>query len=382
MWIESLPRKASTKFQSTEMPRFSGRRRKYNKSTQTSALLQLPNDMLAMTLYQLPLAHDIAASALTCHALHAAAKETQKLRPFTGQVVTLKTTECNVGHKAELNAVAAGPGGVLVTGADKGIVNVWRDDKRVATIEGHDAHVIAVAVLPGGERLLTVSTDCTTKVWSLNKILAEEDNVLERTFHMGSVVLSVAAVDEERFVVGGWQEASMYNVHGTLLKQFQGHTSSVNALAVTPDCQHVISGGYDSLVKVWNIASGDLVSTCEEPAGLVRAVACMPDNKRILSGSDGGVVRVWLLDGTFLKRFEGLHAQTVLALVALPDNQHALSAGNDIKLFNVDDGRVLRTFKHHTNTVSGLALLLDGLRFASASYDATARIVEHGLAPL
>ena len=68
--------------------------------------------------------------------------------------------------------------------------------------------------------------------------------------------------------------------------------------------------------------------------------------------------------------------------MALPDNQHALSASVDrtVKLFNVNDGAVLRTFKHHTNTVWCLALLPDGRRFVSSSLDKTARIVEHGLA--
>ena len=72
-----------------------------------------------------------------------------------------------------------------------------------------------------------------------------------------------------------------------------------------------------------------------------------------------------------------------MALVALPDNQHALSASNDstVKLFNVNDGAVLRTFKHHTGPVKCLALLPDGLRFVSGANDGTARIVEHGLAP-
>ena len=44
-----------------------------------------------------------------------------------------------------------------------------------------------------------------------------------------------------------------------------------------------------------------------------------------------------------------LHVAEVRA-VALPDNQHALaSADGTVKLFNVNDGTVLRTFKHHTN---------------------------------
>ena len=338
-------------------------------------LLDLPEDMLGCVLYSLPLVHDIAASAHTCKTLAAAAKRVRQVRPFTGKVVTLTIPEDEAGHKFELNCVAAGPNGVLITGADKGVLSVWRDNTLVVAREGHHAHVIAVAVLPSRHGFVSVSTDCTVKLWTL-------DGALERTFNMGSVVLSVAAIDRDRFVVGGWQEASVYHVDGTRLKELKGHASSINALAATPDGQHVISGGYDTLVHVWSVASGSLVSTCEGPAGLVRSVACMPDGKRILSGSDGGAVRLWKLDGSHQKTFGGMHAQTVLALVALPDNVHALSAGNDIKLFNVHDGGVLRTFKHHTNTVSSLALLPDGFRFASASYDHNACIVEHGLAAI
>jgi WD40 repeat protein len=65
----------------------------------------------------------------------------------------------------------------------------------------------------------------------------------------------------------------------------------------------------------------------------------------------------------------------VVTLVALPDNQHALSGSWDktVKLFNVNDGAVLRTFKHHTEGVCSLALLPDGRRFVSGSSDGTAR---------
>ena len=69
-------------------------------------------------------------------------------------------------------------------------------------------------------------------------------------------------------------------------------------------------------------------------------------------------------------------------VVALPDNQHALSGSIDktVKLFNVNDGVVLRTFTHHTNWASCLLLLPDGRRFVSGGFDGTACILEHGLA--
>ena len=89
---------------------------------------------------------------------------------------------------------------------------------------------------------------------------------------------------------------------------------------------------------------------------------------------------MWLLNGTLENTFRHLHTSTVKALVALPDNQHALSGSLDstVKLFNVNDGAVLRTFTHHTRWVTSLALLPDGLRFVSGSYDHTARIAYHG----
>ena len=176
-------------------------------------------------------------------------------------------------------------------------------------------------------------------------------------------------------------EVRLYHVDCTLVHTFKGHTNWVIAVAVTPDGQHIISGSYDNLVKVWNVATKSLVSTCAGHTHFVTAVAAMPDGQRILSGSQDKTVRVWLLNGTLENTFQ-LHTDNVRALVALPDNQHALSGSIDktVKLFNVTDGTVLRTFKHHTYYVSSLALLPDGLRFVSGSLDGTARIAYHGLA--
>ena len=83
-----------------------------------------------------------------------------------------------------------------------------------------------------------------------------------------------------------------------------------------------------------------------------------------------------------LKTSIALHGGWVHALVALPDNQHALAgSGGHVELFNVNHGTVLRTFTHHTDMVTSLALLPDGLRFVSGSYDGTARIAETGPLP-
>ena len=108
-------------------------------------LIELPADVLSLVLYQLPLAHDIALAGLTCRALCDAAKLALKLRPFSGEVVTL------AGHHGDVNCVTA-LADYIITGSDDDTVKVWRRNKCVRTIEAHEGPVRALAVLPDGAR--------------------------------------------------------------------------------------------------------------------------------------------------------------------------------------------------------------------------------------
>ena len=74
-------------------------------------LLELPADVLGLVLYQLPLAHDIALTGLTCRALCEAAKIALKLRPFSGEVVTL------AGHDHGVKGIDVFSDGCIITGS-------------------------------------------------------------------------------------------------------------------------------------------------------------------------------------------------------------------------------------------------------------------------
>ena len=364
-------------------------------------LTDLPAELVEHIVIRLTLAHHIARAAPTCKVVNIAVRNVFKVRPCSGEVVTLRCPTIAVADDAWIEAhvdrvsCAAVPDGRIITGSSR-FVKIWRDGVCERTLEAssHDEDfVMAVAVLPGGARFVSVADDGFAKLWTL-------DGVLERTIDMRRGASCVAALpDGVHFVVGtsGCETAGavrLYNVDGTLVFTLvhdhlaSPHYDFVHAVAVTPDGQHIISGAYDKLVKVWSVATKSLVSTCEGHNSPVDAVAVTPNGQRILSCGDDQTVRVHLLDGTLKKTIE-LHDNNEMrdmvaehALVALPDNQHALSASHDktVKLFNVNDGAVLRTFKHHTDSVAFLALLPDGLRFVSGSADGTARVTYHGLA--
>ncbi len=49
--------------------------------------------------------------------------------------------------------------------------------------------------------------------------------------------------------------------NGTELRTLSGHTTSVRAVAVTPDRKRAVSGSYDKTLKVWDLESGTEVCT-------------------------------------------------------------------------------------------------------------------------
>ena len=351
----------------------------------------LPADALGLVLYQLPLAHDIAAVAPTCHALCDAAKLARKLRPFSPEVVMLN------GVGGSIRDVEPSADGLIFVPSHDG-VNVWSGNACVRSIQ-LDRGVDRLAMLNGvlvntcrnGQHLRAVTLDG-----------AHKRTIAVAAANEWFVFNCIAALpDGVHFAVGLGRHANnevrLYHVDGTLVHTFKGHTGAVYAVAVTPDGQHIISGSQDKLVKVWNVASKSLVTTCAGHNQAIWSVAVMPDGHRILSGAcyrnpGTGLVapiRMHRLDGTLVRTF--LHHEgtaTAMDLAPLPDNTHVLSASRDftVKLFNVNDGAVLRTFNAAEPSMRNrafmcLALLPDGLRFVSGAEDGTARIFYHGLAP-
>jgi WD40 repeat protein len=45
----------------------------------------------------------------------------------------------------------------------------------------------------------------------------------------------------------------------TLIRSFSGHEKPVWSVAFTPDGRRGVSGGYDQVIKVWDLATGNPV---------------------------------------------------------------------------------------------------------------------------
>ena len=161
-----------------------------------------------------------------------------------------------------------------------------------------------------------------------------------------------------------------------LLRTLEGHSGSVNGVAVTPDGKRAVSASWDKTLKVWDLETGRALRTLEghgdhvlerggdagREAGGFRV--CGPHAEGVGPG-----------DGPRAAHVEG-HSGAVSGVAVTPDGKRAVSASSDktLKVWDLETGRALRTLEGHSAHVSGVAVTPDGRRAVSASWDKTLKV--------
>lgn len=156
---------------------------------------------------------------------------------------------------------------------------------------------------------------------------------------------------------------------------FHEHQGMVLCLSFSPDGKHVVSGGDDQTLRIWESDSGQEVRILRGHSDDVTHVVFSPDGTRVVSGSDDGTVRIWdAASGSELLR---LHIPTdSLECFAISPDGTKIAAGNEnsILLWDSQSGRELRSFEEHSGKVTSIAFSPNGLKLASGSEDETIRI--------
>jgi WD40 repeat protein len=165
------------------------------------------------------------------------------------------------------------------------------------------------------------------------------------------------------------------------IRRFVGHTKALWSVAFSLDGQWAVSGGWDDIIRVWDLETGKELRRFEGHTGPVIRVAFFPDSRRILSAGGDGMVRLWDVGtGKEVRRFEG-PAHGVYGLAVSPDGRHALFGGwtcelKDgskapvdcaLRLVELETGKELRRFEGHTGRVMSVAFSPDGRRALSGA---------------
>ena len=167
-----------------------------------------------------------------------------------------------------------------------------RQDLSLRQLSGHGQAATPVAVSPDRTTLASGSADQTVRLWRI------EDGACLATLqgHEGNVN-AVAFLPDGRLVSAGDTTVRVWDVATRqTVCTFRGHRGRVLCMAASPDGTRIASGSQENELRVWDPRTGDVVfnpGTPELNPRWITAVAFSPDGKRLAAGGCG---RAWQWD--------------------------------------------------------------------------------------
>ena len=222
--------------------------------------------------------------------------------------------------------------------------------------KGSHAHVAAFA--PGGQLLLSGSTDGFIEAWNVDTGKLDKDlayQAAEEFMIMDDAVLALAFSPDGHTLASGSKDGRIKTwelATGKVLRRFDSaHTGAVTCIQLNGDASLVLSGSVDGTVRMHGQKAGQLLKEFRGHASFVNAVAFSTSERRIISGSADATVRVWdARSSECLATFRPGHdlglasdagVHTILRVPSSPDELLVGTASN--RLFIVaEDGRTVR----------------------------------------
>jgi len=270
----------------------------------------------------------------------------------------------------------------IITGSDDANIDVYNTQtgETIKTLQGHEGGVWALSYR--GNTLVSGSTDRSVRIWDINEgeeihvfqghtstvrcLVVVEPHEIGRTAEGKPVMMPrypliitgsrdstcrvwrLPSLSEPRIKQAGPPQDESENPY--FIRTLQGHMHSVRAIAAF--CDTMVSGSYDTTVRVWRISTGELVHRLQGHSQKVYSVVLDYDRNRCMSGSMDNLVKVWSLEsGSCLFNLDG-HTSLV-GLLDLRDNTLVSAAADStLRIWDPQTGACLHDLSAHTGAIT------------------------------
>ncbi len=299
-------------------------------------------------------------------------------------------------------------------------VKLWRTAtwEEAATLTGHESTTHCIAFSPDGHHLVSGGEDELALVWTLppaapptevRKLLRGPDWI-DRT-------PDLAFSPDSRLFAGTAADGTVKVWQTDTVQCIASFPAAARTVAFSRDGKHVLGGGYDGIVRKWELAGAKAepalvpvaqvsnwegaplsseqrvefiaaqraalsdCSLCAIPSArdalnagaplTCTTLAVTPLGDSVFVGLPSGEVEAWDVDHRHLHRRYAAHKLPVTALAVSPDGRYLAtgSLDNTTKLWDIAKGELLATFFAHNRPVWALAFSPDGRTLASGSCD-------------
>ncbi|XP_072171655.1 pleiotropic regulator 1-like [Diadema setosum] len=161
-----------------------------------------------------------------------------------------------------------------------------------------------------------------------------------------------------------------------LYRVISGHLGWVRSIAVEPGNQWFVTGAGDRVIKIWDLASGQLKLSLTGHVSAVRGLAVSPRQPYLFSCGEDKMVKCWDLEQNKVIRHYHGHLSACYALDLHPTIDILATCGRDatIRIWDMRSKACIHTLTGHTNTVASVKCQSAEPQIVSGSHDSTIRL--------
>ena len=243
---------------------------------------------------------------------------------------------------------------------------------------GHTSPVISASFSPDGKKIITGSSDNTTKIWDANtaSLLAnfKDDTGFEQAYYSPDGKKIITCIYKQMIVRDALTGDLLQN---ELFDEMLGKSS------LSPDGTKIISS-FDDQIRIINAQTGAIQKTITSKDFLnmtnddmLEVASISFDNKQLaITKYLDPIVKIWdIKTRNFIKTLTG-HTSTVNAVVFSPKGQYILTVSydNTAKVWDAKTGSLIHTLSGHTKDVVAGQFSPDEKMVITGSADGTAKI--------
>ena len=137
---------------------------------------------------------------------------------------------------------------------------------------------------------------CTTNLTFPLQIRNIENGKVMRSINNDSDIICTAfSSDSNQLATGGFDSLIiLWDVNtGNKIHTLAGHLGRVSSIIFSSDGKNIISGDWNGTIKVWQLKTGKEIANIKAHSSKVKTMVFASDNQTLISGDDNGNIKIW-----------------------------------------------------------------------------------------
>lgn len=338
---------------------------------------EIPPGRLVHLLHQ-ALAFQIASSK---HVSKAPPRIGSLLEDYECPAVPNQKKTTFTGHTGNIKSVVfvGDEGCTLASGSSDNTTRIWNTNtgKCKAILHGHSSRIWDVSSTRNGTLIATASGDATIRLWNTSRLLENSTDPLRfdsdtnvnlngsnyTSFGSNSILngsdighLPSTSTIFNSHTNGSMSSTSMMGNNDLCKAVLREHSSDIYAVRFHPLGNSLVSGGYDRLVKLYDVETQTVIGTFEGHRSSISSISFNARGNMIITGSKDSTIRFWdIISGLCIKTISS-HLGEVTSVETNRSGNLMLSSSKDNsnRLWDIRMHKAVRRFKGHQNTSKNL----------------------------